>query len=90
MAREQLPVVTLIASNRAYNVLRTELGRHGQSSPGPNATALTSLDGPAFDWPALARGYGVPGTRVETGEALRRELGRALAADGPQLIEMAL
>ncbi|WP_128377235.1 acetolactate synthase large subunit [Streptomyces cavernae] len=90
MAREQLPVVTLIASNRAYNVLRTELGRHGQSRPGPKATALTSLDGPAFDWPALARGYGVPGTRVETGEALRRELGRALAADGPQLIEMAL
>jgi acetolactate synthase-1/2/3 large subunit len=90
MAREQLPVVTLIASNRAYNVLRTELERHGQSRPGPNATALTSLDGPAFDWPALARGYGVPGTRVETGEALRRELGRALAADGPQLIEMAL
>lgn len=90
MAREQLPVVTLIASNRAYNVLRTELGRHGQSRPGPGATALTSLDSPAFDWPALARGYGVPGTRVETGEALRRELGRALAADGPQLIEMAL
>ncbi|MEW2116116.1 acetolactate synthase large subunit [Streptomyces sp. NPDC005474] len=90
MAREQLPVVTLIASNRAYNVLRTELGRHGQSRPGPVAAALTSLDGPAFDWPALARGYGVPGTRVETGEELRRELGRALAADGPQLIEMAL
>lgn len=90
MAREQLPVVTLIASNRAYNVLRTELARHGQSRPGPNATALTSLDGPAFDWPALARGYGVPGIRVETGEALRHELGRALAADGPQLIEMAL
>ncbi|WP_208921526.1 acetolactate synthase large subunit [Streptomyces capitiformicae] len=90
MAREQLSVVTLIASNRAYNVLRTELGRHGQSRPGPNATSLTSLDGPAFDWPALARGYGVPGTRVETGEALRRELGHALAAGGPQLIEMAL
>lgn len=90
MAREQLPVVTLIASNRAYNVLRTELDRHGQSRPGPGATALTSLDSPAFDWPALARGYGVPGIRVETSEGLRRELGRALAADGPQLIEMAL
>ncbi|MGP4006863.1 acetolactate synthase large subunit [Streptomyces sp. 4N124] len=90
MTREQLPVVTLIASNRAYNVLRTELGRHGQSQPGPGAMALTSLDEPAFDWPALARGYGVPGTRVESSEALRRELGRALAADGPQLIEMAL
>jgi len=90
MAREQLPVVTLIASNRAYNVLRTELGRHGQSRPGPRAAALTSLDAPAFDWPALARGYGVPGIRVDSGEALRRELGRALAADGPRLIEMAL
>ncbi|MFF7394396.1 acetolactate synthase large subunit [Streptomyces scabiei] len=90
MAREQLPVVTLIASNRVYNVLRTELDRHGQSSPGPNAMALTSLDAPAFDWPSLARAYGVPGTRVETGEALRRALGRALASDGPQLIEMAL
>ncbi|MFF2654950.1 acetolactate synthase large subunit [Streptomyces sp. NPDC058045] len=90
MAREQLPVVTLIASNRTYNVLRTELARHGQTEPGPNAAALTSLADPAFDWQGLARGYGVPAARVETGEALRRELARALAEGGPQLIEMAL
>ncbi|WP_170837795.1 acetolactate synthase large subunit [Streptomyces sp. TP-A0874] len=90
MAREQLPVVTLIASNRRYNVLQTELTRHGQSAAGSASAALTSLDDPPLDWPGLASGYGVPAARVETGHALVRELRRALAEDGPRLIEMAL
>ncbi|MFI0779441.1 acetolactate synthase large subunit [Streptomyces sp. NPDC021212] len=90
MAREQASVVTLIASNRRYGILRTELNRHGQSAVGAASAALTSLDCPPLDWAALATGYGVPAQRAETGTELAHALNRALAASGPQLIEMVL
>jgi acetolactate synthase I/II/III large subunit len=91
LARESLPVVVLIASNQRYAILQNELARAGIDRPGPNALALTQLSNPAFDWIALARGYGVPAERVQTVEALRIALTTALAdCDGPCLIEMAL
>lgn len=90
MAREQTSVITLIASNRKYNILQTELARHGASVAGPASTALTSLDDPALDWMGLARGYGVPAVRAQTGDELARALRRALADGGPRLIEMVL
>jgi acetolactate synthase-1/2/3 large subunit len=39
---------------------------------------------------SLARGFGVPGTRVETAAALAAALRRALAEPGPHLIEAVL
>jgi acetolactate synthase-1/2/3 large subunit len=90
MAREQTSVVTLIASNRRYSILQTELNRHGASVSGPASAALTSLDDPALNWMGLAHGYGVPAERAETGAELAHSLRRALAAGGPRLIEMVL
>lgn len=90
MARERLPVVMLITSNRRYGILQTELGRSG-IEPGPQAQRLTLLDDPPFDWVALAQGYGVPALRAGTTEELRHALDRALAhTEGPLLIEMRL
>jgi acetolactate synthase I/II/III large subunit len=90
MARERLPVVMLITSNRRYGILQTELKRSG-IDPGPQARRLTLLDDPPLDWVALARGYGVPATSASTGAELQRLLDAALAqADGPALIEMRL
>ena len=63
MARERADVVVLIAANRAYNVLRTELARHGNAERARRPRDLTSLDDPAMDWVALARGFGVPAAR---------------------------
>ncbi len=87
-AREGLDVVTLLCSNRAYRILQVELARAGIAEPGPQARSLTQLDGPALDWVSLAKGFGVPGQRVETAEELVAALPRALAEPGPQLIEM--
>jgi len=89
-AREGLHVITLVCANRAYRILQIELARAGIAEPGAKARALTSLDEPSIDFVALARGLGVPGERVETAEALDTALGRALAAEGPSLIELAL
>jgi acetolactate synthase-1/2/3 large subunit len=89
-ARENLNVTTLLCSNRAYRILQIELGRAGISEPGPGALGMTSLDNPALDWVALARGCGVPGTRVTTAEELETALPRALTENGPHLIEALL
>jgi acetolactate synthase-1/2/3 large subunit len=89
-AREQLDVVTVLCSNRSYRILRVELERAGIAEPGPQAVALTDLSRPPIDWVGLARSVGVPAARVESADALVAELGRALAAPGPSLIEVPL
>jgi acetolactate synthase-1/2/3 large subunit len=89
-AREGLHVVNLICANGAYRILRVELARAGIAEPGPKAQALTDLARPPLDWVALARGFGVPGERVERAEDLTRALERALAEPGPHLIEAIL
>nr|WP_175716691.1 acetolactate synthase large subunit [Burkholderia anthina] len=91
MARERLPIVMLIASNRRYGILQTELTRSGLPTDAPNSRRLTLLDDPAIDWLALSQGYGVPAERVNTVRALERALDDALACTGgPRLIEMCL
>jgi acetolactate synthase-1/2/3 large subunit len=89
-ARENLDVVTLLCSNRAYRILQMELGRAGIAEPGAKARAMTNLDSPNLDWVSLARGCGVPGERVETAEEMHAALRKALAEPGPRLLELAL
>jgi acetolactate synthase-1/2/3 large subunit len=89
-ARESLNVTTVLCNNRSYRILQFELARAGVTEPGRKARSLTDLSNPDIDWTSLARGMGVAGVRVDTAEALTRELERALATPGPTLIEMIL
>jgi acetolactate synthase I/II/III large subunit len=89
-ARERLNVKTIICNNRSYRILGIELMRAGAKEVGKQAQSLIGLTQPAIDWVSLAKGMGVPGARVETAEDLTRELERALAEAGPQLIEAIL
>jgi acetolactate synthase I/II/III large subunit len=89
-ARERLNVKTIICNNRSYRILGIELMRAGAKEVGKQAQSLIGLTHPAIDWVSLAKGMGVHGARVETAEELTRELERALAEAGPQLIEAIL
>ena len=62
----------------------------GASIAGPKATDMLSLERPALDWVALARGHGVPGIRVEDSAALTAALRRGFASRAPFLIEVLL
>lgn len=86
-ARELLPVVTVIFSNRRYAILHGEYVQTGAGTPGANARQLFDLDDPALDWVALARGMGVGAERAETAERFTDLFGAALAHEGPFLIE---
>ncbi len=89
-ARESLNITTLICSNRSYNILKIEFARAEIETPGPYANALTSLANPDIDWVKISQGMGVPAVSVDRCEALAKELKRALAEPGPNLIEMVI
>ncbi|HEX2554994.1 MAG TPA: acetolactate synthase large subunit [Microvirga sp.] len=86
-AREKLSVLTCIWANRSYAILRGELAAVGALNPGPTALDMLSLDHPAIDWVAVARGFGVEARRVSTvrefADAFRDGL-----KPGPYLIEV--
>lgn len=86
-ARENLDVVTVIASNRSYNILGFELAQAGITDPGPTARSMISLGDPNLDWVKIGEGFGIPGTSVDTAEGLATALENALAKKGPRLIE---
>lgn len=86
-ARERLDVVTIVLSNRRYEILRGEWRKVGAGDTGINASRMLDLDDPALDWVYLARGMGVDSVSVDTAEALDRELAAAMKRPGPFLIE---
>lgn len=86
-AREQLKVVTVVYRNRRYGILDVEYRRLGINEVGERAASLFDLSKPDIDWVALAASQGVPGARADTCEDFAAALGRALASDGPYLIE---
>lgn len=89
-AREGLDVTTLVCANRSYRILEIELSRSGVREPGPQAASLTDLSRPTLDWVSLAQGFGVPACRVDSADALTKELEHALSESGPHLIEIPL
>lgn len=85
-ARAGADVLTIIWSNRSYEILRGELMNVG-ANPGRKAIDMLSLDNPALDWVKLAGGMGVPATACDTTESFIAALRRGLSERGPFLIE---
>ena len=89
-ARERLNVTTVLLNNRSYAILRHELANVGAQNVGRKALDMLDLGRPDLDFVALARGMGVPGTRVDTMDDFNRAVGHGLATDGPYLVEVML
>ncbi|MCC6467519.1 MAG: acetolactate synthase large subunit [Alphaproteobacteria bacterium] len=89
-AREKLNVMTLIWSNRAYEILRGELTAVGAKNPGRTAMDMLSLGNPDIDWIALAKGMGVEAVRADTIEALIDAFKTGLKRTTPFLIEVVM
>ena len=90
MAREGLNVTTVVFANRTYAVLQREFSGIGVGAPGPRAADLFDIGRPSLDWVQLAKGMGVPGSRVTTLDAFAKALREGFEADGPTLIEVPL
>lgn len=90
MAREGLNVTTVVFANHDYAVLKREFSYLGGGKPGARAAAMFEIGGPDLDWTLLAKGMGVPGTRVTSLDAFGKALQAGLEAEGPTLIEVPL
>ena len=88
MVRESLDITVVIFANRAYKILLGEFSGVGAGVPGQRATDMLSLDRPALDWVALAKGMGMQACRVSDMGGFSLGLQRALAAQGPVLVEV--
>jgi acetolactate synthase I/II/III large subunit len=88
-ARENLDTTTIIFNNREYRILRSELTRVGATA-GPKALDMLDLSRPDIDFVALSTSLGVPAERATTAEEFTAALERALADDGPRLVEAIL
>jgi benzoylformate decarboxylase len=78
-----VPVTFLVLRNDEYSILKwfSEL---------ESVTGAPGLDLPALECAALAEAYGVPARRAGDAEGLREALSSALAADGPELVEVSV
>ena len=83
-----LPLDTVLFSNRAYKILQKEMEALEVANPGQVGADMVTLDRPDINWVAIAEGHGVSGTKVENAESLDAALEGAVAGDGPFLIEV--
>jgi acetolactate synthase-1/2/3 large subunit len=90
MAREGLNVTTVVFANRDYAVLKREFSYVGVGDPGRRALDMFEIGRPDLDWVHMAKGMGVPGTRVTSLEGFARALREGLESEGPMLIEVPL
>jgi acetolactate synthase I/II/III large subunit len=90
MAREGLNVTTVVFANHDYAVLKREFSYLGVGDPGERAAAMFEIGDPDLDWALLAKGMGVPGTRVTSLDAFGKALRQGLEEEGPTLIEVPL
>jgi len=90
MARENLDIAVVLFNNRTYEILKGEFKYVGAGTAGQKALDMLEIGRPNLDWVALANGQGVAAARIETLDALARELGAAVRERGPRLIEVVL
>jgi len=90
MARESLDITVVIFANRAYQILKGEYANVGAGNMGPRALDMLEIGRPDLDWIALARGQGVPATRIADLDAFANALRAGLSSSGPKLIEVPL
>ncbi len=90
MAREGLKVTTVVFANRDYAVLKREFSYLGVGQPGPRAMRMFEIGRPDLDWVQLAKGMGVPGTRVSSLAGFAKALRDGFESAGPSLIEVPL
>ena len=90
MAREGLNVTVVIFANRDYAVLKREFSYLGAGEPGRRALDMFEIGRPDLDWVHLAKGMGVPGTRVTSLEGFGKTLQEGMESEGPSLIEVPL
>ncbi len=82
-AQHRVPLTVVILNNQRYEAVAALGRRIGVAS-------VPGTDLPELDFPALARGFGVAGARVDRAADLGAALDLAMRHEGPYLLEVAV
>ena len=85
-----LGVVFVICNNSGYRILKERTYALGGFSAKADSYIAMDLEQPPIDFVGLARSLGVPGTHAEGAEGVKQALTRALAQEGPFLIDVTI
>lgn len=87
IARENCDVTIVILKNDKYAILNVELARVREIDPTDKMLSMMRLDNPSIDWVHVAQGMGIHATHARTAKEFHDELEKALANQGPRLVE---
>jgi len=80
--------IFVVFNNTRYNVLMNVARDLGCTNAVAGRFVGMDITGPRIDYQALARSMGVPSSLASTPDEIRQAIARALAAEGPSLIEI--
>ena len=91
-AHHKLAIVFVILSNRQYRILKhnVDVWRQNFEAGTQHPYQHMDLTGPELDFVHLAAGMGVEGVRIEKADDIAPVLARAVAANRPYLVEIAV
>ncbi len=91
-AHHKLAIVFVVLANREYRILKHNVDVWRQNfQPGTqHPYQQMDLGGPALDFVHLAEGMGVEAVRIEKPEGIAPALAKAVAANRPYLVEIAI
>ncbi len=91
-AHHGLAIVFVILANREYRILKhnVDVWRQNFAAGTQHPYQQMDLTGPEFDFVHLAAGMGVEGVRVEKADDIAPSLAKAVAANRPYLVEIAI
>ena len=91
-AHHKLAIVFVILSNREYRILKhnVDVWRQNFEAGTQHPYQQMDLTGPELDFVHLAAGMGVEGISVEKTDAIAPAVARAVAANRPYLVEIAV
>ena len=91
-AHHKLAIVFVVLANREYRILKHNVDVWRQNFEAGTQHPYQNMDitGPALDFVHLAAGMGVEAVRVEKAEDIAGAVAKAVAADRPYLVEIAI
>ncbi len=91
-AHHRLAIVFVILANREYRILKhnVDVWRQNFAAGTQHPYQQMDLTGPEFDFVHLAAGMGVEGVRIEKADDIAPALAKAVAANRPYLVEIAI
>jgi benzoylformate decarboxylase len=80
----------VICNNSGYRILKERTYALRGFSAKTDSYVAMDLEQPSIDFVGLAQSLGVPGKHAEKAEEVKQALTRALAQEGPILIDVAI